>query len=322
MPDGVFRLEITPPQGDFLKFTKKKWRYNPIVSRNLSIFAPICGSPRGRLTFFDISFRHYLLFFSRIADFPFFIFSHYRLYFSRRPHRRFWRSVQDAASQHFKYHAVGVVDFATVDGGEVDQGGLVGIVAEAFADDGDGHVTVAGDGCPGMAGDIHGKGLGKAGEASDVPELPVHVEEGALVLLAVVIARTPYDREQIFGGLDGISVDDFLHARLPSDPEALAGLAAPVRKDAVAEVGLLQIGHVHERHSSGEEAEHEHVTGKSQIAPVWKGHITDESDDVERNGPLDRPGHACVHSLEWIVLRGDAPGDGTVVDGPEYPEIE
>ena len=63
MPDGVFRLEITPPQGDFLKFTKKKWRYNPIVSRNLSTFAPICGSPRRRLTFFDISFRHYLLFF-------------------------------------------------------------------------------------------------------------------------------------------------------------------------------------------------------------------------------------------------------------------
>lgn len=228
----------------------------------------------------------------------------------------------DAASQHFKYHAVGVVDFATVDGGEVDQGGLVGIVAEAFADDGDGHVTVAGDGGPGMAGDIHGQGLGKAGETPDVPELPVHVEEGALVLLAVVIARTPYDREQVFGGLDGISVDDFLHARLPSDPEALAGLAAPVRQDAVAEVGLLQIGHVHERHSSGEEAEHEHVTRKSQIAPVWKGHITDESDDVERNGPLDRPGHACVHSLEWIVLRGDAPGDGTVVDGTEYPEIE
>lgn len=62
---------------------------------------------------------------------------------------------------------------------------MLGVVAQGLADDGEGELSVAGDGSPGVAGDIEGQRTGKADGAGDLAQVVADACLGVVVLLII-----------------------------------------------------------------------------------------------------------------------------------------
>lgn len=58
-------------------------------------------------------------------------------------------------------------------------------MAQSLADDGEGDLSVAGDGSPGVAGDIEGQRTGKADGAGDLAQVVADACLGVVVLLII-----------------------------------------------------------------------------------------------------------------------------------------
>ena len=146
--------------------------------------------------------------------------------------------------------------------------GLVGMVAHPFADDGDGNVHISGNGCPGVAGNVGGKGHFQAYPFADFLQCTIDVFLHTLILPVFCSVRFSDDGEHIgavFGQM-GIAGNDFLRLFLPLDGEELVGLLSAIAHHSVLQVAFLQEGDVHKGHSAHIETEHEHVAGKGHDA--------------------------------------------------------
>lgn len=61
-------------------------------------------------------------------------------------------------------------------------------MAQGLADDGERDLSVAGDGSPGVAGDIEGQRTGKADGAGDLSQVVADTGLGVVVLLIILIS--------------------------------------------------------------------------------------------------------------------------------------
>ena len=173
-------------------------------------------------------------------------------------------------------HAVCIVHYRCPDRVEVDARGLFVVVAEGFADDRKGHIPVPGYGSPGVAGTIRGQRYGQAELLPDFLQMPVYLLHLAFVLgtFRAVLPRNE-GQEVACGLFRGVPVYDGLHLLFPSDREGLSRFPAAVGQCAVRHVRPFQLGHVHERHLTGEETEHEVVAGESCLRQAGQIHAVD-----------------------------------------------
>ena len=142
-------------------------------------------------------------------------------------------------------------------------GGSFGVVAHAFADDGEGDALALGDAGPGVAGHVEGERNLQSGQPCDFLQLTVRAGDGVPVLVPVV--GVGEDGQQIgIGGRGGVFVDEVLHACFPFDAQLLAGFVPAVDENVVLQIFLAQVGHVDERHAAGVERKEEDVAGEVQ----------------------------------------------------------
>lgn len=64
-------------------------------------------------------------------------------------------------------------------------------MAQGLADDGEGDLSVAGDGGPGVASDIEGQRTGKADGAGDLSQVVADTGLSVVVLLIILYSRPP-----------------------------------------------------------------------------------------------------------------------------------
>lgn len=150
------------------------------------------------------------------------------------------------------------------------------------------------------------------------------VDVVAYVSVDVALVGIPVadDGEEIFGGVFGVFVEYLLHVVCPLDGETLAGFAPAICDVAVGEVGLSEIGHVDETHSSQHEADHEHISGKIQRRGQRQIEGLYLFDDGERQSSFDGLVDSGVDVAERIAVFDDFFFYGPVVDGPEYTDVE
>ena len=199
------------------------------------------------------------------------------------------------------YHApVGHRHGRRVYGREVYLRGLEALVAEAPAHNGEVVAHVAHGAGPRVTRHIRGQRHVQAGHLSYFLQVAVHVVLHALVLPALR-AVLPCDYgQQIWaaGGKAGVAVHHVLHGPFPSHRQCLPGLLARVLQQAVPYVGLLQVGHVYERHALQVDAEHEHVPGEGKGRAFAKGEPPYGAYGVNGDGALGRLGEAREHVAE------------------------
>lgn len=80
---------------------------------------------------------------------------------------------------------IGLIHLGRGDALQIDARGLLGVVAQGLADDGEGDLSVAGDGGPGVAGDIEGQRTGKADGTGDLAQVVADACLGVVVLLII-----------------------------------------------------------------------------------------------------------------------------------------
>lgn len=80
---------------------------------------------------------------------------------------------------------IGLIHVGRGDALQIDARGLLRVVAQGLADDGKGDLSVAGDGSPGVAGDIEGQRTGKADGAGDLAQVVADACLGVVVLLII-----------------------------------------------------------------------------------------------------------------------------------------
>ena len=131
---------------------------------------------------------------------------------------------------------------------------------------------------------------GVGGEAGET-NLLGHGSEGLVVGRQAVLvfgkasgATGADDGEHVEGAGAAPSVENILNARLDPDGERVAGLVSAVVNVAVANVIVLEVGHIDERHASGRKAEQEHVAPQS-LAPV-KRQVSQLNQDTLRQCAL------------------------------------
>ena len=154
--------------------------------------------------------------------------------------------------------------------------GLLVVVAEGFADDRKGHIPVPGNGRPGVAGAVRGQRYGHAELLPDFLQMPVYLLHLAFVLDTFRAVLPCNEGQEVACGIfRGVPVYDGLHLLFPSNGEGLSRFPAVVGQRAVRHVRLFQVGHVHERHPTGEETEHEDVAGESCLWQAGQIHAVD-----------------------------------------------
>lgn len=99
-----------------------------------------------------------------------------------------------------------------------------------------------------MAGHIGGEGNGEVGHDTYFFKVAVDVVFHLFVLQAFCSVLYGDDGEKVGAvcGMTGVFVNNGLHGGFPSDGECLSGFPAAVLQQAVADVGLPEIGHVDE----------------------------------------------------------------------------
>ena len=85
-----------------------------------------------------------------------------------------------------------------------------------------------------------------------------------IVVLPSLITSLFDDREKEICLVFRVFGYDFSHALLPFDAQFLSCLPSAIGQDAILKVSLFEVRHIYERHASGIEAEHEHISGKVQ----------------------------------------------------------
>lgn len=240
-----------------------------------------------------------------------------RGYAPRRPTLLFLEEIDEGL--------VGLMDERTVQRGQVDERGLVVVVAKAFADDGQRDVQGPGGGGPGVAGHIGGERHGKAYQPAQLLQVAVDALLGLLELASVGAIGRPKDDGQQVGtaGTGGrIAVDQGLHLGGPLDANALVGLPTDVDQHAAAQVGLAQVGHVDKRHAASVEAEQEQVartglrrTGR-QLQAAEGPHL------LGRDGTVGGPAVGGMDAGKRLSRGGNAFGQSPIVDRTEGAQVE
>ena len=215
-----------------------------------------------------------------------------------------------------------LIDGRVVERGEIDARGALAVVPHRFADDGQRHVAALGYARPAVARDVGAERDGRFDAAADDLEARVDEVDGVEVLPSPPAARRRDDGQQIGRAGRGVAVDDVLHGLLPLDEQLLVGLLPAIGEDAVAQVLLLEVGHVDERHPPRVEAEHEEVAGLPQRRLRRQVECLDAADDDGRDGTLGSPAYAGVDVAERCAVGGQPALHGAVVDGTQVAHIK
>ncbi|EJX01370.1 hypothetical protein EVA_10519 [gut metagenome] len=118
-----------------------------------------------------------------------------------------------------------------------------------------------------------------------------------------------------------VAVDQFLHRLFPFNQQLLTSLAPAITQDAMMQIGLLEKGHIHERHAAGIETEEKDISGKSQ-GFGRQIQIPYLPDPLQRNRTLLGFANAGIDMLERR-LRNGHPSllHGTIEDGTKVAQI-
>ncbi len=92
-------------------------------------------------------------------------------------------------------------------------------------------------------------------------QIVVDIVAGISVGATLIRAGIPYDGQKVVGNVFKVFVEYELHFLSPFNRQMLPGLATAVGNVAVSEVGLAQIGHIDEAHSTQYETHHEYIAG-------------------------------------------------------------
>ena len=138
---------------------------------------------------------------------------------------------------------------------------MLGVIAQALADDMERNVALTRCACPRVTGNVHGQGDGESDGFANLLQVVVDVVKSRVVVLADV-GFLRDDEEKAVAVLLVIAINDRLHFLAPLHGYPLPRLAALIGEDAVLDIICFEFGNVYERHATGVEAEHKDVSGK------------------------------------------------------------
>lgn len=156
-----------------------------------------------------------------------------------------------------------------------------------------------------MPAHIHGKRCRYSAQPGDFLQILVDTEHRALVLAAQIDGWKLEDGKQIIlGTACRILGDNRFHAAFPFDVQLLPRLMPAVTQYPVLQVGLLEVRHVNERHTTGVKRKEEHVPRQFPMRFPAQVKFLNVLDVFEMDGTFWGLVHSGIDMLEWMLLHG------------------
>ena len=195
-------------------------------------------------------------------------------------------------------------------------------MSESFADYRERNVFSARYRCPAVATVIQRQRHRQMSHVCHLFKVPVYLHHLVLVLPSLASVLTFYYGQQILCFIRLILVKYFLHLPCPFNDEQLPHLFAPVSEVAVAQVFLLEIRHINERHSAGAEAEDKHIAGILPDGFTREVEFLYLLDVAERDAPLHGLVHSAIDMPEGTAVVSQPPLHRHFIVGAQYTHVE
>ena len=225
-------------------------------------------------------------------------------------------------SKTLQYFPIGFVNLIRLYRVQIYLGGCFRLMSESFADYRERNVLSACYRCPAVATVIKRQRHRQMSHVCHLFKVPVYLHHLVLVLPSLASVLTFYYGQQIFGFVGLILVKYFLHLPCPFNDEQLPGLLSPVSEITVAQVFLLEISHIHERHSAGAEAEDKHVAGILPDRFPRQVQLLYLFDIAKRDAPLHGLVHSAIDMPEGTAVVSESPLHRHFIVGAQYTHVE